>query len=59
MVSYSSGPLLGNVEAGAAAAAFGVQASVVSGGIFCIVAVVACSWLLPRFVAYDARHPVS
>jgi hypothetical protein len=33
MVSYSSGPLLGHVEAGAVAAAFGVRASVISGGV--------------------------
>jgi len=55
MVSYSSGPLLGHVEAGAVAAAFGVQASVVSGGILCVVAVIACGFWLPRFVRYDAR----
>ena len=51
MVSYSSGPLLGHVEAGAVAAAFGVQASVVSGGVLCIVGVLACAGLLPGFMA--------
>jgi len=55
MVSYSSGPLLGHVEAGAVAAAFGVRASVVSGGILCVVAVIACGFWLPHFVRYDAR----
>jgi hypothetical protein len=55
MVSYMSGPLLGHVEAGAVAAAFGVQASVVSGGVLCVLGVFACGALLPRFVAYDAR----
>jgi MFS family permease len=55
MVSYMSGPLLGHVEAGAIAALFGVQASVVSGGVLCVVGVLACGALLPRFVAYDAR----
>jgi MFS family permease len=55
MVSYSSGPLLGHVEAGAVAAAFGVRASVVSGGILCVVAVIACGFWLPQFVRYDAR----
>jgi MFS family permease len=57
MVSYMSGPLLGHVEAGAVAAAFGVRASVVSGGVLCIVGVLVCGALLPRFVRYDARHP--
>jgi MFS family permease len=55
MVSYSSGPLLGHVEAGAVAAAFGVQASVISGGALCIVAVLACGAMLPRFIGYDER----
>ena len=39
MVSYSTGPLLGNVESGVVAALFSVQASVVSGGIACVVGV--------------------
>jgi MFS family permease len=55
MVSYMSGPLLGHVEAGAVAAVFGVAASVISGGVLCVVGVLACGLWLPRFVAYDAR----
>jgi MFS family permease len=55
MVSYSSGPLLGQVEAGMVAALFGTQASVISGGALCIVAVLACASVLPQFVRYDAR----
>jgi MFS family permease len=56
MVSYMSGPLLGHAEAGAVAAVFGVRASVISGGILCIVGVLVCGALLPRFVRYDARR---
>src|SRR5262245_25113613 len=56
MVSYMSGPLLGHLEAGAVAAAFGVTASIVSGGMLCVVGVLACSVWLPRFVRYDARQ---
>jgi hypothetical protein len=55
MVSYMSGPLLGHVEAGAVAAAFGVRASVLSGGLLCIVGVLVCGASLPLFVRYDAR----
>jgi MFS family permease len=55
VLSYTSGPLLGNAEAGIVAAAFGVQASVVSGGVLCVLGVLLCGVLLPRFVAYDAR----
>ena len=56
MVSYMSGPLLGHVEAGAVAALLGVRASVISGGVLCIVGVLVCGALLPRFVRYDARR---
>ena len=56
MVSYMSGPLLGNLEAGGVAAAFGVTASVVSGGVLCVAAVIACGIWLPRFAGYDARR---
>jgi len=38
-VSYSTGPLLGNVEAGVVAAVAGVRASIVSGGVLCIAGV--------------------
>ena len=56
MISYMSGPLLGHVEAGLVAAAFSVRASVVSGGILCVIGVLLCGALLPRFVGYDARR---
>jgi MFS family permease len=55
MVSYMSGPLLGHFEAGIVAAAFGVRASVVSGGVLCVAGVLVCGAWLPRFVRYDAR----
>jgi MFS family permease len=58
MVSYLSGPLLGHVEAGAVAAVWGVRASTVSGGVLCVVGVLACGALLPRFIAYDARNRI-
>jgi MFS family permease len=55
MVSYMSGPLLGNAEAGLIAKVFNIKVSVVSGGILCVLGVLLCALLLPRFVAYDAR----
>ena len=36
MISYTSGPTLGNFEAGAVASVVGVRASVVSGGVMCV-----------------------
>jgi MFS family permease len=55
MVSYMSGPLLGHAEAGAVAALAGVPASIVSGGVLCVIGVVVCGLALPRFRRYDAR----
>jgi MFS family permease len=55
MVSYMSGPLLGHVEAGAVAALVGVRGSVISGGVLCVVGVLLCGGLLPRFRGYDGR----
>jgi MFS family permease len=56
MVSYVSGPQLGHVEAGLVAAAFGVTASVISGGVLCVAGVIWCGFALPRFTGYDARR---
>ena len=58
LLSYTSGPLLGNAEAGVAASLVGVRASVVSGGVLCVVAVGATAAALPAFWAYDARRDV-
>ena len=58
MISYTSGPTLGNFEAGAVAAAFGVTASIVSGGVLCVLGAAACALLLPRFRRYDSRTPL-
>jgi MFS family permease len=54
IVSYTSGPMLGHVEAGLAAAAIGLRGSVISGGVLCVIGVLLCAWKLPRFVSYRA-----
>jgi hypothetical protein len=51
-------PNVGNLEAGIVASAFGLRASVVSGGVLCIVGCVATALALPRFRRYDARRPL-
>ena len=58
LISYTSGPTLGNFEAGAVAAAFGITASIVSGGVLCVLGAAACALLLPRFRRYDSRTPL-
>jgi hypothetical protein len=45
----TGGPRLGDVEAGAVAAAFGDAASVVSGGLACVVSALLLTGLLPGF----------
>jgi len=54
MLSYTSGPGLGNFEAGVVGALASVRASVVSGGVLCVVGTMALSAVLPRFWRYDA-----
>ena len=55
MISYTTGPLLGNAESGAVARLFGVRASVVSGGVLCVAGTALLSLLLPQLIRYDAR----
>ena len=55
MLSWSSGPTLGNTEAGAAAALLGLRASVVVGGVVCVGGSVVVARALPAFWNYDAR----
>ena len=54
-VSSTSGPLLGNLEAGVVASLASVRASVVSGGVLCVVGVALAAIALPVFRRYDAR----
>jgi len=48
----TGGPRLGDAEAGAVAALAGVQVSVVSGGLICLVGIGLVGWLMPHFRAY-------
>jgi MFS family permease len=57
MVSWSSGPLLGNARAGGVASFAGLRGSIVSGGLLCVAGCVALALLLPRFWAYEADPP--
>jgi MFS family permease len=54
-MSYSSGPLLGNVESGVVAAFAGIRASAVSGGVLCVAGIALVTLALPAFWRYDAR----
>jgi MFS family permease len=54
IVAYLTGPYLGNFEAGIVAHAWSVKASVISGGVLCVVAVVAVVLFLPGLWRYVA-----
>lgn len=54
IVAYLTGPYLGNFEAGLVAEAWSVTASVVSGGVFCVAAVLAIVLRLPGLWSYLA-----
>jgi MFS family permease len=56
MVSYTTGPLLGNAESGIVASLFSIRTSVVSGGILCILGTGLIALLLPAFLRYDGRR---
>lgn len=55
LLSYASGPALGDVESGAVASLVSVRASIVSGGVLCVAGVALLAFALPAFVRYDNR----
>jgi MFS family permease len=55
MISWSSGPLLGGVRAGAGASLFGLRASVFGGGLLVVAGSLALAAALPRFWNYTSR----
>lgn len=61
MISYLTGPLLGNVRAGFMADAWGVSASIWIGGLVCLAGVIATGFALPRFWRYRSTvvHPAA
>jgi len=55
MISYTTGPYLGNAEAGLVASLAGLRFSVVSGGAMCVLGSGILAWFLPSFLRYDRR----
>lgn len=56
LISYSTGPMLGNAEAGLVASLYGIRASVISGGFLCVLGSVVLGFILPEFIRYDGRE---
>lgn len=55
MISYLTGPLLGNARAGWVAAQYSIRVSLTSGGLICVAAVIITAFFLPRFWRYQSR----
>jgi MFS family permease len=56
LISYMTGPYLGNAEAGIVASRFGLRTSIVSGGVLCVLGSGLLALLLPAFIKYDGRQ---
>jgi len=59
IVVVAGGPRLGDLRAGATAAAFGVTTSWVAGGVLCVLAVLVAAACAPGFRRYDASAPAA
>ncbi|GLX99337.1 MFS transporter [Herbidospora sp. NBRC 101105] len=55
LLSYSTGPMLGNARASAMAELGGTRFSLGAGGLLCMGGVLAMAAILPKFRRYDAR----
>ncbi len=55
MISYMSGPLLGNAQAGLMASVFGLHQAITLGGTLSIVGVCICTLFLPGFWKYAKK----
>lgn len=56
MISFLTGPMLGDAESGIVAHLFDLKTSIISGGVLTIVGTIVLAILLPKFVAYDGRE---
>jgi MFS family permease len=57
IVVVAGGPRLGDGRSGGMASLWGLEASVVVGGLLVIGLTLLAALLVPRFLAYDTRHP--
>ncbi len=55
LVSYTSGPMLGNAESGIVASLFSLRTSIISGGVLCVAGTGLLALWLPAFLRYDGR----
>ncbi|HEX9018049.1 MAG TPA: MFS transporter, partial [Anaerolineaceae bacterium] len=55
-IFFSGGPQLGEVESGAVAQAFGIPASIITGGIGCIITVMIVAGIWPQLWRYTGEE---
>ncbi len=55
LLSYSTGPILGNARAGFVASAIGIRGAIVSGGLLAVAATLAAAAAMREFRDYDDR----
>ncbi|MEZ5344146.1 MAG: MFS transporter [Pyrinomonadaceae bacterium] len=58
MISYLTGPMLGNAKTGILASYFGIKYALVAGGIASVVGTIVLAFFLPKFLTYDGREGV-
>lgn len=58
MISFLTGPMLGDAEAGIVAHFFSVKTSIIAGGIMTIIGTLVLMILLPKFLLYDGREGI-
>ena len=56
MISFLTGPMLGDAESGIVAHFFSIKFSIISGGVLTIVGTIVLALLLPKFIRYDGRE---
>lgn len=56
MISFLTGPMLGDAESGIVAYFFDVKTSIISGGVLTVVGTIVLAILLPKFISYDGRE---
>jgi MFS family permease len=56
MISFLTGPMLGDAESGIVAHFFSLKFSIISGGVLTIVGTIVLALLLPKFIRYDGRE---
>ncbi|WP_392537318.1 MFS transporter [Legionella sp. 227] len=56
MISYLSGPKLGDTRAGFIASSFSITTALISGGVLCIIGVTVCCLAFPKFWSYRSHQ---